>query len=319
MMTKTIDCAGCGASVAYGRLSCPACGALLASVTGAIGPRPRATGSAEDPEADLAPASAASMTSAVTSEPVAASPPASARTSAPLPAPATAAAAFIAAPSPGLASGSAQRSPGPAQQSPGPAQQSAPPRPTVAHQAPAFAAAGAQATAPAWPADIRSSGPGPGPGPDSAEQGTNSTRSWARPLDVARLSEIAGLLILVGAAMATLGFLLPWSRVVIGAGPYGGYLSTWGLASPTHLLVFLAVLALLAMAVVPSRIPAWLAFGVGGLGLGGLLLGLAWPYVVGPLGAGVGTLLVAMAGLALVAGGTLTMWLSRHADDEPAV
>ncbi|HEX6868089.1 MAG TPA: hypothetical protein VF119_04745, partial [Candidatus Limnocylindrales bacterium] len=34
MTTKTIDCAECGESVPYGRLSCPSCGSLLASVTG---------------------------------------------------------------------------------------------------------------------------------------------------------------------------------------------------------------------------------------------------------------------------------------------
>ena len=34
MTTRTIDCAECGASVPYGRLSCPRCGSLLASVTG---------------------------------------------------------------------------------------------------------------------------------------------------------------------------------------------------------------------------------------------------------------------------------------------
>ena len=33
-MTKTFDCVECGASAPYGRLSCPSCGALLASVTG---------------------------------------------------------------------------------------------------------------------------------------------------------------------------------------------------------------------------------------------------------------------------------------------
>ncbi len=36
MTSKTFDCAECGASVPYGRLSCPTCGALLASVTGAL-------------------------------------------------------------------------------------------------------------------------------------------------------------------------------------------------------------------------------------------------------------------------------------------
>src|SRR6476619_7402572 len=34
MKTKTIACVECGEKVSYGRLSCPACGALLASVAG---------------------------------------------------------------------------------------------------------------------------------------------------------------------------------------------------------------------------------------------------------------------------------------------
>ena len=38
MMSKTFDCVECGASAPYGRLSCPSCGALLASVTGALKP-----------------------------------------------------------------------------------------------------------------------------------------------------------------------------------------------------------------------------------------------------------------------------------------
>src|SRR6185369_10881627 len=38
MTSKTFDCAECGASAPYGRLSCPSCGALLASVTGAVKP-----------------------------------------------------------------------------------------------------------------------------------------------------------------------------------------------------------------------------------------------------------------------------------------
>ena len=35
MTTRTMDCIDCGESLPYGRLSCPACGALLASVAGA--------------------------------------------------------------------------------------------------------------------------------------------------------------------------------------------------------------------------------------------------------------------------------------------
>ena len=36
MTIKTMECTDCGESVPYGRLSCSACGALLASVAGAV-------------------------------------------------------------------------------------------------------------------------------------------------------------------------------------------------------------------------------------------------------------------------------------------
>ena len=56
MSSKAIVCAACGAAVPYGRLSCPACGELLASVAGAartvVGDRPdeaRRSGVAGDP------------------------------------------------------------------------------------------------------------------------------------------------------------------------------------------------------------------------------------------------------------------------------
>ena len=46
MTMKTIACTDCGEAVPYGRLSCPACGALLASVTGG---RPRSARTADAP------------------------------------------------------------------------------------------------------------------------------------------------------------------------------------------------------------------------------------------------------------------------------
>jgi hypothetical protein len=91
------------------------------------------------------------------------------------------------------------------------------------------------------------------------------------------------------------------------------------LASPTHLLVFLVILAVLGLAVVPSRVPAWLAFGVGGLALGGLLIGLSWPYLVGPLGADIGVLMVGLGGAILGIGGVMASWSSRHVEFEPPV
>jgi VIT1/CCC1 family predicted Fe2+/Mn2+ transporter len=71
--------------------------------------------------------------------------------------------------------------------------------------------------------------------------------------------------------------------------------------------------------VIRSRVPAWLASGVVGLVSGALLIGLVWPYVIGPLGAEVGVLAVALGGVALLFGGLLTSWASRHDVTAPPV
>jgi hypothetical protein len=274
MTARTIDCAECGASVAYGRLSCPECGALLASLAGAATPatRPSATPVATpDSIDDSTPVEPAATT---------------------VVGPAVA----VAVPSiPSVLRDS----------------------PNVG-RAPAFVPATAGG-APVWPADANGVGPASQGTPDTSPARPPTT-TWPSSMDPSRVAEVAGWFILVGAAMSVVGFLLPWSRVVIGAGSYGGYLSTWGLASPTHLFVFVLIVGLVAVATLrPNRVPTWLAFGVVGLGLGGLLLGLAWPYLVGPLGAQLGVLIVGLGGLALVVGGALSVWSSRHLGDGPVV
>jgi hypothetical protein len=137
--------------------------------------------------------------------------------------------------------------------------------------------------------------------------------------ELTRFAEIGTWFVIVGAAMAVLGFLLPWSRVVIGASTVGGYFDGWGLASPTHLLVFTGLLAVLALAVRGKPVPAWISSGILGLVFGGLLLGLAWPYVVGPLGADVGLTMTVLGGVALLIGGVVALWATRHVAAEPLV
>jgi hypothetical protein len=271
MTTKTLDCAECGASVAYGRLSCPDCGALLASVAGSVAPRARSSDDTPSPLPDID-AGAANAPDPSTISPDA--PPAVV-----------------------VAKSAATR---------------ATPRPSkVVSRGPALAAATTLSGVPYWPADAVAVADERHPAQDPVV--TDAQMHVSSSIDTERLSEIAGWFVIVGAGLSILGFLLPWSRVVIGAGSYSGYLSSWGLASPSHLLLFLAIVTLLAIAVVPSpRIPTWLAFGVVGLGLGALLIGLAWPYVVGPLGAQIGVLIVMIGGATLVAGGALTTWASRH-------
>jgi len=134
-----------------------------------------------------------------------------------------------------------------------------------------------------------------------------------------RMTEIAGWFVVVGSSMAVLGFLLPWSVMVVGARGSGSYLDDWGLASPTHMLIVLGLLGVLALGVLQTPVPAWLRTGLLGLGVGGLLVGLTWPYLFGPLGAGVGVLITSFGAVALLIGGCVASWATRHVEVEPAV
>ena len=126
-------------------------------------------------------------------------------------------------------------------------------------------------------------------------------------------------MVMAGAMGAALGFILPWSRVVIGARSAGGYFDSWGLAGPGHLVVFVLALGALFLATVPNRIGAWLRTGVVGIALGSLLLGLAWPYAFGPLGAGVGIVLVVVSACLLLLAGLVNTLVERHAGAPPGV
>jgi hypothetical protein len=138
-------------------------------------------------------------------------------------------------------------------------------------------------------------------------------------IDRPRLVEISGWFVLVGSAMAVLGFFLPWSMVVIGAGGTGGYLDDWGLASPTHLLVLVGLLAVLGLGVIESPVPPWLRTGVLGLTFGGLLIGLIWPYAIGPLRADIGATVTVLGAVSLLIGGLVASWASRHSETPPPV
>jgi hypothetical protein len=134
----------------------------------------------------------------------------------------------------------------------------------------------------------------------------------------ARFAEFVGWLSVAGAAFAAVGFLLPWGMVMIGASGVG-YFDRWGMAGPGHLLIVLGVLATLVLAFVRNPVPVWIRTGVVGLGLGSLLFGLVWPYLVGPLGSGPGVLIVAVGAAALAVSGVLALIADRHAEADRAV
>lgn len=130
--------------------------------------------------------------------------------------------------------------------------------------------------------------------------------------DRARLAEFVRSLSVAGAAFSAVGFLLPWGIVVIGASGTG-YFDRWGLAGPAHVVVVLGLLAVLALALIGNAIPVWIRTGLAGLGLGALVLGLVWPYLIGPLGSGPGALIVAIGAVALAVSGILALITDRHA------
>ncbi|MBA3235630.1 MAG: hypothetical protein H0T59_06530 [Chloroflexi bacterium] len=286
MKFQVIDCVGCGEAVPYGRLSCPACGALLASVAG-VSRTPEQTAASRWPPM---------ATTEATTEAL----PGSAE----------------ALPAEPALSGAETLSREPETASPPPA-----PRPDVerrpdplagAYRPPVATLAGAGAATATWMRQVTTrtverarSGQGPADGADAAVS-PDAVDSVDRALDV------AGGFVTVGAAIAILGFLLPWARFVTGSAGGGGYFGSWGLASPTHLIVLAGLLAILAVGVVRTRVPAWLASGALATSLGGLVVGLTWPYLVGS-GVGMGVTFAALGGVAMVIGGIAGAWATRRA------
>ncbi|HVG67977.1 MAG TPA: hypothetical protein VM785_07270 [Gaiellales bacterium] len=137
-------------------------------------------------------------------------------------------------------------------------------------------------------------------------------------IDRDRVEEAADAMMLVGAFGLVLAFLAPWARVVIGSRGTG-YMDTWGLAGSGHVALFILALGILALAVFQNPIGRWLRTGVLGVALGSFVLGLAWPYVVGPLGAGPGALLAWVSGLVMLIAGMVSLLVLRHAALPPDV
>ena len=355
MSSQPIVCAACDAPVPFGRLSCPACGELLASVAGA--PRTQAArattkrapkragttavppiltdvpppavavaearlagteaigwdpavpdaGAGVDPsdrdllewpvagsEAD--PRSRAGSISAIGAA-GAAGPPSAATNGSHLTGPQAAAAV----PVPGGASAAASPA------APWATSAMAPgayvPPPVVAIPA------GPPAPARAWAGQTSTDG--------VTAEGGEPRATPSELLDAARLPEFIGWLAVAGAALAAVGFVLPWGISVIGARGVD-YFDRWGLAGPYHPIVFVSLLGLLGLSLVRNPIPLWVRVGLPGLGLGALLIGLIWPYLVGLTGTGPGALVVTIGAAALVAAGLAALSTDRHAaEDRP--
>ena len=252
MATTTIVCNACGAGVPNGRLSCPECGELLASVTGTRwndGTTSRAAAATQPAHAPAA------------FTPGAYVPP-------------------VAAPVPTL---------------------------SIAAPAPAREWAGTDAPPPVDAAN--------GPGP--VRKATAALADKAT-VELSKVDEFIGWLSVAGSALAAVGFILPWSNSVIGATGIG-YFDRWGLAGPGHIVVVVGLLVLLGLGVVRMPVPPWLRLGIPGVALGALLVGLAWPYLVGPLGIQAGLLAVVIGAALILVAGILAIATGRHVDSTRAV
>ena len=303
MATRTSVCPGCQEAVPSGRLSCPSCGLLLASVAGAPPRRRSKKPTTTEATPDAQPTPVAAQAGAFTGPPpVGAYVPPSAASSGPFLLPARAWAGITSA-SPRPMAGLSL---------------SARPMATAGAGAsmsgsPSLSAMSASATMRPLLAKVPTQGPAPAPAASgSAAHATDE-------FEAAWLEAAAGWLMIIGSAVAILGFLLPWSRSVIGAEGAGTYFDSWGIANPSHIFVVLTLAAALGMAIVANPIPTWIRTCAAGLALGGILVGLTWPYLFGPLGAGPGVLAILVGGVMLAVAGILDLVEARHAATEPIV
>ena len=340
MATRTVVCPECAEPLPYGRLACPSCGTLLASVAGthrrseplataelteepALEPDPATEFSVNAAERELEPTEAAAahdshLMPAVLApwpEPEA---PAEPEPDGPATAPAPSWPEPPAWPVPPVTSASSsppdpQRtwSPPPVDAAE-PASDEVPYVPAGAYMPPSAAFAD-----PLTPSSTAAGAAGAAALPEKSRRPGDAPLLADLPLDAP--DDLPGWLVASGAAAAVVGFFLPWAFRVIGSSG-DGFFSQWGFGAIMNLPVFVLVLVVLGLAVVPNSVPAWLRTGALALVAGGLLLGLAWPYVLyGPLNGRFGSLVEAFAGLVLILGGLLALRSRRHAGRGPTV
>lgn len=292
MAPNTVTCPECGSAVPQGRLSCPECGSLLAVVAGGSERRADAPPGPEAAlEEEAPPAPEAGLEAEAPAEPEL----------------------------------EPEHEPEPAITEPEPEREREPePEPGVAEPllqpSTTYPGLGTRTTKRAFGQSILSAPAEGSPQPP----GTGAAAPAPTPL-AGRLAEglprdLAGWTTAAGAGLAAVSFILPWATFVLGASGLGdGYFEVWGLANPANVLLMLLALLVLALVVLPNRVADWIRLLAVPLVFGGVLLGLAWPYLAGPYGPRLGLWLNAFGGILLVVGGLLALRAARHTAAEPHV
>ncbi len=320
MVTESRACPSCGDSIQPGRLSCPHCGAVLAAVASRVEVRVMAEPRA--PEMQLAPREQPIADDGWDVEPVVPVAPEPIELVAEA-LPAELPAAGVRAPWPMAGEPEALPPPAPGAYVPPAVEREPPPGPLAAEPPPPPAMAEPVEPPPApilpraWDPVAAAAGEGVAAAAPVAGQ-VGIGRITMPRIDRARVETTADTLMLVGSFGLVLSFLAPWADVVIGSSGRD-YMDTWGLAGSGHVALFLLALGVLALAALQNPIGRWLRTGVAGVALGGFVLGLAWPYVVGPFGAGPGVLLAWVSGFVLFVAGIVSLLVLRHAALPPDV
>jgi hypothetical protein len=128
---------------------------------------------------------------------------------------------------------------------------------------------------------------------------------------------LAAWLVAIGGGIASVGFFLPWSPHLFGSAGFGSYFDEWGFGTLAHLPVFALVLATTLLSVVSNRVAGWVRHGVLGLVVGGFVLGISWPYLVGGFGGRIGSLMEGVGAILLIVGGILGAAPSRGSREAP--
>jgi hypothetical protein len=269
--------------------------------------------------------SAAASASTAAAPPAPQTPPAAAApslwTTAPEP-PATPPAVIAAAPAPPGEPSAPAEAPVPHRTAAWPPPGALPPLPEPPVRTPAGAYLAPSAVLPPLDAPLPSRN---GHGPGAAAHASDSAASASPRPTLTQSLEALGItadmprkLVGAGAAVAVLGFLLPWiSSIDTGAGFLDDYLDYWGLAGPGHWIVALALLVLVGFAFAEGP---FAKFRIGAIAVmtGALLLGLLWTYLFGVATKSVGVWIV-LAGASLIAIGGLVDLRRRHAEEPSAV
>jgi hypothetical protein len=131
--------------------------------------------------------------------------------------------------------------------------------------------------------------------------------------------ELPDWLVVGGSTLAIASFILPWATDGVIGSQGSGYTATWGLANPGHLLLILAAAAVIALVVLPNRVPDWIRAVVAPLVLGAVFVGLAFAYLARPVGGGAGVTLALLGASATLVGGALGARAGRSGSDRPSV